>query len=424
MARVNKLTAITICIFYSDYLVETLANRIHFDEWIIVTCPADTVTLELCRTRGLTVVVTSLCGAAGSAFDSAYTKAAILNSVLSTLGSDQWVLLLDADTILPRNFRRRLQAMELYPRALYGLWGRRDCATVQEFKWRLAIEPWAENILVSDNLLGYFHLFCLNQPNNRYPLFKAIPEMHDDIAFQNLFKHNLRRLLPMTAMHVGPAQVNWAGRVSSKFHDGIANDFLTAAVEVANVLQPPFASCDTVVVVGIDPGTDFTLFQHLTRPPQFIDYYSCVQSRLTPLLAIDACTTKQMLLEAAGVSKVGLSEGLQESTERGHVLAAFKAADVVLFDIELSIESLVQWLDILCSCQGKELRIIGRFYGFPRWIDITVALNVLFGLPKLLDTNGTWQVQLASLRVPCNGELSKLRLLDSYAKCGIVVLGV
>lgn len=208
------LTAITVCVNYADYLAHILRNKEHFERWIIVTPPQDTATQRLCREHRLDCLISDTAGPFGEMFDSAYNKAPLINCALDTIADGEWVVLLDADTLLPSSFRQRLDRLRLYPRALYGLMGRVVCNAADAFSAMMQEEPWLLEAQTHQHVLGYFQMFRMCHTTTRYPSIKPLPEMHDDIAFQHQFKPFLRFTLPMTALHIGPPVVNWAGRKS------------------------------------------------------------------------------------------------------------------------------------------------------------------------------------------------------------------
>ena len=210
-----RIIAITICINYSDYLSGILANAEQFDRWIIVTTPEDRATISLCRSENLEIYTSDELGPGGEAFDSAFSKHVLINAAISHVKGDEdtsWIVLVDADTLLPKNFRTVVEGTKLYPRALYGLQGRRICESWEEFTALRNASPWRVNLTVHENIMGYFQMFRIDQENIRYPVAKLAAMQHDDIAFQYAFKSQLRRIIPLSALHIGPAVENWSGR--------------------------------------------------------------------------------------------------------------------------------------------------------------------------------------------------------------------
>lgn len=393
--KLKRLYAVTICINYADYLVETISNKRHFDAWYIITCQNDHATQELCRNHNGELIISELCGPRGELFNSAHAKAALINEALERLPMDGWVLLIDADVVLPRFFRQRLEAMELYPRAFYGLKGRKQCATWEEYDWRKHIEPWEEGLGVHPNILGYFQLFRLDQPHNRYPVNKVMPEMHDDIAFQYEFLPQLRKLLPMTCIHVGPPGLNWTGRRSETFR-GKRTAEREPAPETAGRARLPSAlahrlqSTHILWVIGIDPTTEIAVLCRKAQRVYAIDWYGCFSRGCTPSVEVERRFARAML--NAMTRDIENLHIVREVEERQLVKQLIdNPPSIVFFNCELDIDSAIQWGRVFCAAAWYGA-ICGRYYGFPYWRATTIAINVLYGAPRAVYRDGTWCV--------------------------------
>jgi len=126
-----KLTAITTCVGYDDYLrVSLSANKAHIDWWVIVGGPDATPlprikNVEHLKTRAFTIE--------GGPFN----KGAAINEALKAhpnnyVDPDHWILLLDADILLPAHFRENLEALTLDRNCIYGMY-REECDDVHRF---------------------------------------------------------------------------------------------------------------------------------------------------------------------------------------------------------------------------------------------------------------------------------------------------
>jgi hypothetical protein len=100
-----KLQAVSLCLYYSDYLAATVANRRHFDRWVIVTVPEDRETIEFCREHELECLLSTTLREDGWDFDPKFRKASALNEALDQLDPAGWALILDADVLLPTGIR-------------------------------------------------------------------------------------------------------------------------------------------------------------------------------------------------------------------------------------------------------------------------------------------------------------------------------
>lgn len=98
------LSAITVCIDFADFLADTLpVNRPHFNQYVIVTSSDDAATQRFARKHACKLVVSDRFRET-HAFD----KGAAINDGLAVADKRQWLCHLDADIVLPANFRQWL----------------------------------------------------------------------------------------------------------------------------------------------------------------------------------------------------------------------------------------------------------------------------------------------------------------------------
>ena len=388
MARLDRLTAVTMCVNYADFLAQTVSNRNYFDEWIVVTCREDHATRELCVRHGIRVHLSGQLGPWGDCFDSAYLKAPVINEVLSRLPQEGWVLLLDADLLLPQRFRERLGNYSLYPRALYGMYGRRECDSWEEYTWRRPVEPWAENIGYSSSVLGYFQLFRLDQPINRYPYARPKLEMHDDLCFQYGFKATLRRLLPMEGLHVGPPRVNWSGRHSGAFSGETEQ---VPARRVPQVLEH-LKKVEVLWVIGADESMPWAVLAARAGKLVVVDWYGLEAEIDAAIVQADRRLLRKRLGEHW--ESLGLSPVLIPA-ERTRMEAAMETApaDAVFFVPELSADMAAALGPLFLKKGRKWPVLLGQFYGFPQWRSTALSVSVFFGVPDEVYTDGSWIVR-------------------------------
>lgn len=113
-----KIEAVTICVNYGDFLAECIPyNRVHFDRWLIVTSPADMETRELCRRYNMECLVTDDFYRDGSEFN----KGAAIDRGMNMMAHDGWMMHLDADIVLPTDFRESFFDAHLDPECIYGV---------------------------------------------------------------------------------------------------------------------------------------------------------------------------------------------------------------------------------------------------------------------------------------------------------------
>lgn len=116
-----KLSAITVCYNYSDYLKTSIrANAAFFDEWLIVTHSNDTKTIDLCNRYAVRCCVND-----NFIVDVpepwTFNKGKAINHALSRVTQKDWILMLDADTCLPYWFRRALDRTRLNIEYIYAM---------------------------------------------------------------------------------------------------------------------------------------------------------------------------------------------------------------------------------------------------------------------------------------------------------------
>jgi hypothetical protein len=104
------IDAVTICVDYADFARHSLpANKQHFDAYTVVSAPDDLETQALCGDLDIPCVLTS----ALRPYDGIAKARAINLGIGEQYGSDRWIALVDADTVLPAHTRRVLDRIGL-----------------------------------------------------------------------------------------------------------------------------------------------------------------------------------------------------------------------------------------------------------------------------------------------------------------------
>lgn len=207
-----RLEAVTVSVGFDDLLDVTLAlNHPHLDTMIVVTSHDDRHTQNVARKHGAICVQTDLLKKNGRNFN----KGAAINAGFNHFQYHGWRLHLDADIVLPDNFRRMLfNNTHLDQSAIYGadrvdVVGRETLndlrAKVQnepQHAWGCLIAP-RHDAPVSpryvDRLLGYVPIGYFQLWNARtqkdYP-HSLGSAAHDDIMFAAEWPAAYRRHLP------------------------------------------------------------------------------------------------------------------------------------------------------------------------------------------------------------------------------------
>jgi hypothetical protein len=117
----QKITAITVCYNYSDYLRYSIeANSGYFDDWIIVTTPCDSETINLCNNHNRVRCITSDSLIKDVPEPWTFSKTRANQIALENVRFHEWILMLDTDSYLPPNFRVNLNLEKLNIEYLYG----------------------------------------------------------------------------------------------------------------------------------------------------------------------------------------------------------------------------------------------------------------------------------------------------------------
>jgi hypothetical protein len=142
LERVKRVEAVTVCVNYAESLKKTLANKRHFDRWVIVTTDYDKETQKVCAENQIECVVSDRIHEGGvyvythSGLKTAtglrhgekvrldrapLAKGKAINDGFARCDKTDWLIHIDADTLLPKTFRQTLSKLDLDGDCLYGL---------------------------------------------------------------------------------------------------------------------------------------------------------------------------------------------------------------------------------------------------------------------------------------------------------------
>jgi len=195
-----NITAITVCVDYSDYLSPHIGKwRKGIEKMIVVSDEKDE------KTNGLCMLYNALCHRTGVFYanGASFNKGAALSEAIAehrVIERADWVLLFDADMIPPDGWRQKIEvSINLQRGWLYGA-NRRNESGKQ----------------INDNeIAGYFQLFHASDDNvQRKPLLETCWRHAGsyDTEFQSRWPRGRRAFLPLTLIHQGPHSTNWWGR--------------------------------------------------------------------------------------------------------------------------------------------------------------------------------------------------------------------
>lgn len=250
-----RLEAVSVCVGYGDFLRETVKyNQGLFDEWIIVTDPADKETREVCRAANLRCLLSSdgsrfgkdpngLSGPGGG-----FAKGHMVERGLQMLSADAWRIHVDADVALPHTFRHRLVAADLQKDHIYGIdrimvkswseWqdlqrsgymqgGQLDYHCRLQFKDRVEVGTRWCHPSMGYVPIGYFQMWHSSEDEWRGIRVRPYPRNHSDAARTDVqhalqWDRHKRSLIPeVIGVHLEseplPKGANWKKRISKPF---------------------------------------------------------------------------------------------------------------------------------------------------------------------------------------------------------------
>lgn len=209
------IEAFTVCVNYNDFLSVVLPiNKKHFNKWLIVTVPEDTLTKEVCKKNDIKYIECRRIYENGDKFN----KGKALNDVLHHLAKRDWLIHIDADIILPNNFREIVDGLNLNREFLYGA-TRKEIITKKK--------------MPGPNLpYGYFQMFtkqseAIKDRANIYPENYSNAGFYD-VEFFNYWDSKIR-MLDVELLHIPhETTINWDGRISQTLPNDLIDSYSQA----------------------------------------------------------------------------------------------------------------------------------------------------------------------------------------------------
>jgi hypothetical protein len=238
-----KVEVVTVCVGYADFLAATLPENLPvIDDMIVVTDPSDEETRAVCRKHNVRHVLSEDHKRGGP-----FNKARLINRGFDQLSANEWILHLDADVVLPRQFKQMLGWADLDERCIYGC-DRQSIVGWDEWKaFKQYVDRWDNHThelgywwhpnykpmsrLVSSlhgyTPIGFFQLFHGSELIQHNMHVRQYPTSHQDAArtdhqFSLQWDRRYRQLLPeVIVLHLesekGTHGANWCGRTTKRF---------------------------------------------------------------------------------------------------------------------------------------------------------------------------------------------------------------
>lgn len=209
------MNAVITCVEYDDYLKVTLPRNVgHFEKILVVT------TLKDKKTELLANSYDNACSYATDAFydkGAPFNKGRALEEGFGILGREGWIMVLDADVILPE-------------RLVAGPWGWELGKLYSPYR-RLCVDPGAawsdwdafpygpEKDVHPDEFAGYCQVFHALDPRlGKQPWYpQDCPTARQcDSEFWRRWPAEKRIRPQFEVLHLGPLRENWEGRVTPR----------------------------------------------------------------------------------------------------------------------------------------------------------------------------------------------------------------
>jgi len=237
----GRIEAIITCWNYSDFLAETLPwNLPHVDRLVVVTDHNDEGTQAVCAKWSVECVTTDAFSEKGEAFN----KGSGINIGLQAIRQQGWIMQMDADVVLPVQFRNMLDKVGLQRDYIYGA-ERVNVVTFErwhQLKTQLREEPQFTyrylvttdpDLPIGANLvhkhygwcpIGYLQLWhskYMHENNLRYPDTEGSAE-NMDVQWALRWPRRQRSLMPTVRVfhlesEASPMGANWSGRKTKPF---------------------------------------------------------------------------------------------------------------------------------------------------------------------------------------------------------------
>ena len=210
--HLSKIDVIIVSVDYNDFLPITLENNTKiFDNITVVTSINDEECQKICQDFNVNCVVTERMYENGASFN----KGKAINEGIKSLLNPNWILLLDADIIVPETFTESFKDNYTNINSLYV------CNRVM-FKEYQSYLDWKSGSGIKGqvsklNGIGYFQLFNINSNCLQRIVY---PENSNnaagsDISFRNRFTEKVD--LKIESIHLGISYQNWNGRETPNF---------------------------------------------------------------------------------------------------------------------------------------------------------------------------------------------------------------
>jgi hypothetical protein len=202
------IRGIVTCVGYDDLLDITLKrNMQHFSECCVITSLDDSGTFDVAsKISGVKIFRTD----AFTRYGARFNKGLAMEEGLDFFGRSGWMLIWDADVVLP-------DVMDLSSTESGTLYGasRRIVSDPSRYKNSMKFDSFP--LTEETEFAGFFQLFNASDPALSVRPWYDVTFIHaggGDSFFQTLWPPEKKVRLPIQVLHLGPRDTNWFGRVS------------------------------------------------------------------------------------------------------------------------------------------------------------------------------------------------------------------
>jgi hypothetical protein len=200
-----------VSVGFDDLLALTLPRAMrHLTQCLIVTSPDDHATQAVARSvPGARLFITDAFTRHGAPFN----KGLAVEEALDDFGREGWLLIFDADVIIPDD----ADWSAAHPGHLHGA---RRVILENPADWRPDLAWRHRPAWRDDPAIGYFQLFHADAPavRDRRPWYDPTFAHAGgcDAHFRELWPRAQTRILPFPVLHLGPVATNWYGRAAPR----------------------------------------------------------------------------------------------------------------------------------------------------------------------------------------------------------------
>ena len=235
--KLSNITCIITCVNYSDFLKITLPkNKEIINDILVLTSPTDFKTINFCKKQNVNYIATDIfyqktpktiwkklidiiccyrCVCKSPIkfkclknSRKTFQKSKAINKGIKSSNSNNWILLLDADIIIPNKFNK-LDIHNLDKDTLYG---------VPRIVYKTQNDWINKNNAYFDfwKFMGFFQLFNITSKNfhNKYYGYNEEYNYANEGDYYFSKKWSKKELLDFYVIHLGETGENWQGRVT------------------------------------------------------------------------------------------------------------------------------------------------------------------------------------------------------------------